>query len=174
MNRSHLTSQFFANVYLNELDQFAKHVLRAKYYYRYVDDFIILHESPDFLNDCFVRAEKFLADSLKIELHPFKRRLGKVDQGVDFVGYFHKPYRRFPRKRTASRLKSVVNQWKMDPHAFRPESLNKLRHSVNSYYGLIRPTASYRLRKHIGDQVSSLFVRPDEKYTELILGPFEK
>lgn len=52
-----LTSQFFANVYLNELDQFVKHKLRAKYYYRHVDDFIILHESSDYLNDCFARAE---------------------------------------------------------------------------------------------------------------------
>lgn len=94
-----------------------KHKLRAKYYYRYVDDFIILNESSDYLNDCFTQVEGFLRDSLKIELHPFKKRIGLLDQGVDFVGYFHKPYRRHPRKRTANWVKSVVNCWKMDHQA---------------------------------------------------------
>ncbi len=169
-----LTSQFFANVYLNELDQFVKYNLRAKYYYRYVDDFVILHESPNYLTDSFAQIEQFLKASLKIELHPFKKRLGKVDQGVDFVGYFHKPFRRYPRKRTSNRLKSVVHQWQMNPEAFAPESLIQLRNSVNSYYGLIRHTSSYRLRKHLGDQVASLFVWPDEKYTKIILSPFKK
>lgn len=45
MPLGNLTSQFFANVYLNELDQFVKHKLKAKYYIRYVDDFVILHNS---------------------------------------------------------------------------------------------------------------------------------
>ena len=164
-----LTSQFFANVYLNELDQFAKHQLRARYYYRYVDDFIILHESPDFLNDCFSRAEHFLQDRLKLELHPFKKRLGLIDQGVDFVGYFHKPYRRYLRRRTIQRAKSVVDQWKINPKAYNPETLARLRASTNSYFGLLRQTSSYRLRKHLGEQVRSLFIWPDQNYTKLLL-----
>jgi hypothetical protein len=169
-----LTSQFFANVYLNELDQFVKHTLKAKYYYRYVDDFIILHESSDYLNDCFARAEEFLKDSLKIELHPFKKRLGLLDQGIDFVGYFHKPYRRYPRKRTANRLKSVVNRWKMNPQEYSPDALTQMRNSVNSYFGLIRQTSSYRMRKHLGDEIQSLFAWPDEKYTKIIIPKFKK
>lgn len=169
-----LTSQFFANVYLNELDQFAKHELRVKYYYRYVDDFVILHESPDYLNDCFGRAGQFLQDRLKLELHPFKKRLGLVDQGVDFVGYFHKPYRRYARRRTIQRAKSVVAQWKKNPKAYSPEALIGLRDSANSYLGLIRHTSSYRLRKHMGDQVRSLFVWPDKNYTKLILPSTKK
>ena len=164
-----LTSQFFANVYLNELDQFAKHRLKARYYYRYVDDFAILHESPGYLNECFERVEEFLKDRLKIELHPFKKRIGTLDQGVDFVGYFHKPYRRYPRTRTVERLKSVINQWKMDPDGLQPNSMIELRDSVNSYFGLIRPTSSYRLRKHLGNEIRSLFAWPDEKYTKIIL-----
>lgn len=169
-----LTSQFFANVYLNELDQFAKHELRAKYYYRYVDDFVILHESHEYLNDCFSKAGRFLQDRLKLQLHPFKKRLGLVDQGVDFVGYYHKPYRRYVRQRTARRAKSVVDQWRMNPRAYSPEVLIRLRNSTNSYMGLIRHTSSYRLRKHLCDQVRSLFVWPDENYTKLILPRTEK
>lgn len=164
-----LTSQFFANVYLDALDQFVKHELRAKYYYRYVDDFVILHESADYLNECFERSGEFLKDRLGLELHPFKKRLGLVDQGVDFVGYYHKPYRRHPRHRTAHRAKSVVHQWRANSKGFTPEALKKLRDSTNSYLGLMRPTSSYRLRKHLGDLVQSLFAYPDENYTRLIL-----
>ncbi len=164
-----LTSQFWANVYLNEFDQWVKHDLRARYYYRYVDDFIILHESPDYLNECYKRAEKFLAERLKIELHPFKRRLGIIDQGIDFVGYFHKPYRRHPRQRTANRMKSAVNRWLIDPDALSGGSLKRLRDSFNSYSGIMRHTASYRLRRHLGEKINCLFVAPDESYTKLVL-----
>ena len=169
-----LTSQFFANVYLNELDQFVKHHLRAKYYYRYVDDFVILHESPDYLNACFDQASRFLRDWLRLELHPFKKRLGLVDQGVDFVGYFHKPYRRYARRRTVQRAKSVVDRWRMNPEGFGAEALIELRNSTNAYMGLIRQTSSYRFRKHLGDRVNSLFVWPDENYTKLVLPTSKK
>jgi retron-type reverse transcriptase len=163
-----LTSQFFANVYLNELDQFVKHRLKIKYYYRYVDDFVILHEEPNVLNEFFDKIKKFVEQKLKLELHPFKKRLGRVDQGIDFVGYMHKPFRRYARKRTVNRLQSRVNQWKKNPNLFDDEVLTNLRNSVNSYYGTIKHTASYNLRKSIGQQVNSLFIQPDEKYTKLL------
>ncbi len=169
-----LTSQFFANVYLNELDQFVKHVLRSKYYYRYVDDFAILHESSDYLNECFHRTGQFLQENMKVELHPFKKRLGPVDQGIDFVGYFHKPYRRYARRRTIQRAKCLVSQWKKNPRGYSPDALIRLRNSTNAYLGLIRPTASYRLRKHLGDQVRSLFIWPDEKYTKFVVPQIKK
>ncbi|WP_164127685.1 RNA-directed DNA polymerase, partial [Stenotrophomonas maltophilia] len=55
-----LSSQFFANIYLNDLDQFVKHQLRAKHYIRYVDDFLLLHESPQQLNEWLAAIEAFL------------------------------------------------------------------------------------------------------------------
>jgi retron-type reverse transcriptase len=66
------TSQFFANVYLNELDQFVKHVLKVKYYIRYVDDFVILHESEEQLNIWKQEISRFLTEKLQITLHPDK------------------------------------------------------------------------------------------------------
>lgn len=164
-----LTSQFFANVYMNELDQFAKHGLKTKYYYRYVDDFMILHESSDYLNECFKRTEEFVQEKLKIELHPFKKRIGPADRGVDFVGFYHLPYRRIPRRRTLHRLKSQVTQWQKNPKGLSDESLVKFRNSYNSYCGLIRHSSTYRFRKHLGDRVRSLFIWPDEDYQKLIL-----
>lgn len=164
-----LTSQFFANVYLNELDQFVKHQLKIKYYYRYVDDFVILANGPTELNFYFGEITKFLSDRLKLELHPFKKRIAPIFQGIDFVGYLHKPFRRYPRRRTVSRLISVVNQWKKKPDPYTEANLKKFQASVNSYFGLIRPTASYNLRRKIGEEVCSLFIWPDEKFLKLKL-----
>ena len=69
------TSQFFANIYLNELDYFVKHQLKAKYYFRYVDDFIILHRNRDFLEGCSERISLFLKERLKLELHQEKSKI---------------------------------------------------------------------------------------------------
>jgi retron-type reverse transcriptase len=75
MPLGNLTSQFFANVYLNELDYFVKHELKAKFYIRYVDDFIILHNSKRHLEDWKSKINEFLIEKLKIELHPCKSKV---------------------------------------------------------------------------------------------------
>ena len=73
-----LTSQFFANVYLHQLDLFVKHQLKAKYYIRYVDDFVILHKDKRMLQIWEDRINEFLRESLKIELHPDKTKNHKT------------------------------------------------------------------------------------------------
>lgn len=65
-----LSSQFFANIYLDALDQFCKHQLKAKHYVRYVDDFVILHESPQWLNEALKRITEFLPAKLGAHLNP--------------------------------------------------------------------------------------------------------
>ena len=91
------TSQFFANVYLNELDQYVKHNLRIKCYIRYVDDFVILHRSKDVLRGYKGEIERFLK-GLKLDLHPQKCKIIPLSKGVDFLGfrifYHHKLLRR--------------------------------------------------------------------------------
>lgn len=107
MPLGNLTSQFFANVYLNELDQFAKHQLRAKYYIRYVDDFVIFHNSRKQLESYKIAIGIFLGNSLKLALHPDKSRIIPLQRGIDFLGMkvfpFHKSIkkknlRKFNRK----------------------------------------------------------------------------
>ena len=85
MPLGNLTSQFFANIYLNELDYFVKHTLRAKYYIRYVDDFVILHNSKEKLENWKSEIERFLKDKLKLELHPQKSRIIPLSKGIYFV-----------------------------------------------------------------------------------------
>lgn len=164
-----LTSQFFANVYLNELDQFVKHTLRAKYYYRYVDDWVILDESAAVLNSHFNAIQEFLQTKLALELHPYKKRIAPIHQGIDFIGFIHKPYRRQIRPRTASKMVSLAHQWKKSSYGLESEALIHLRNSLNSYFGISRWASTYRLRKHIGDGVSGLFIRPDENYLKMIV-----
>jgi RNA-directed DNA polymerase len=121
-----LSSQFFANVYLNALDQFAKHELRAKHYIRYVDDFVFLHESPQQLNAWLAQVEAFLP-SLGAKLNPTKTIMQPVERGVDFVGHVIKPWCRTTRKRsvaTALRRTAAV-----------PDE--DLRETANSYFGLL-------------------------------------
>ena len=75
MPLGNLTSQFFANIYLNELDYFIKHELKAKYYIRYVDDFVIIRNSKEQLKNWKKEISKFLRDNLKLELHPQKSKI---------------------------------------------------------------------------------------------------
>lgn len=121
-----LSSQFFANVYLDALDQFCKHRLGVKHYVRYVDDFVLLHESPQQLNAWKAEIEAFLP-KLGARLNPSKTILQPVERGVDFVGHVIKPWRRTTRKRSVAQAMKRTT-------AAPPE---QLRETANSYFGLM-------------------------------------
>lgn len=80
------TSQFFANIYLNELDQYVKHELKVKYYLRYVDDFLILHNSKLVLEEFQVKIKEFLK-ILQLELHPNKCKISPICCGIGWLGF---------------------------------------------------------------------------------------
>ena len=125
-----LSSQFFANVYLNALDQFVKHDLRCRHYIRYVDDFVLLHESPQWLNEAHDHIEGFLKMVLAARLNPKKTILQPVDRGIDFVGQVIKPWRRTLRRRTFNEALSRTASMPAD----------QLFDTGNSYFGLLRQT----------------------------------
>lgn len=112
MPLGNLTSQFFANVYLNELDYFIKHVLRVKYYIRYVDDFVLFHESEEQLRIWKKEIDKFLGEKLKLELHPQKSKIILVSRGVDFVGFRNFYKNRLLRKRNVRKMLFKVEKYK--------------------------------------------------------------
>ena len=99
-----VTSQLFANIYLNELDQFAKHQLKIKYYLRYCDDFVALFESREDLQNYLGAVKEFLQQELKLELHPNKIIIRTYRQGIDFLGYVVRPYCRTLRTKTKERM----------------------------------------------------------------------
>lgn len=139
------SSQFFANVYLNLLDQFIVHQLKPRGYIRYVDDFILLHESPQWLNEAQIKIETFLADRLQAEINPTKTVLQRVDRGVDFVGQVIKPWHRVPRGNLMP--KALASIWEAECPAAR-------RSSANSYLGLLRQTSAYSERSKLAKRMT--------------------
>ena len=164
-----LTSQFFANVYLDQLDQFVKHKVRVEHYYRYVDDFVILNTSPSQLNRDFQAIQDFLQENLALEVHPFKKRVAPVSQGLDFIGFQHKPYHRQLRQRTANKMKSLALQWQRSKRRYDQKSLLTIRNRLNSYFGLAKWAATHRLRISIAAKMSCLFIYPDDRFLKLIV-----
>jgi RNA-directed DNA polymerase len=132
-----LSSQFFANVLLDALDQRVKHQLRAPHYIRYVDDFVLVHPSAQWLNAVLADVGRFLPEQLHLQLNPRKTILQPVDRGIDFVGQVIKPWHRHTRRRTvASAIQRVATLPAADVHP-----------SANSYFGLLRQaTASHQDR----------------------------
>ncbi|KVU22282.1 reverse transcriptase [Burkholderia ubonensis] len=139
-----LSSQFFANVYLDVLDQRAKHVLGARHYIRYVDDFVFLHDSPARLNEMLADVTAFLPARLGVRLNPRKTILQPIDRGVDFVGQVIKPWRRSTRKRTRNEaLRRIADTAPGD-----------LMQVANSYFGLMRQaSASHYDRAQLANMV---------------------
>ena len=114
MPLGNLTSQFFANVYLNELDKFVKHKLRVKYYIRYVDDFVVLHSSRTQLQKWKNEIGLFLGKELKLELHSDKSRIIALSRGIDFVGFRNFYYFKLLRKRNAKNMQGKVKLFSED------------------------------------------------------------
>ena len=79
-----LTSQLFCNVYMNELDQFMKHKLKARYYIRYADDFVLLSEDREWLLSQMPLIAAFLNQRLKLDLRPDKVYIQSLVSGRRF------------------------------------------------------------------------------------------
>ena len=99
-----LTSQIFVNIYMNVFDQFMKRELKAEFYIRYADDFVIFSSSKLFLLDIIPKISNFLKNSLRLELHPNKIFLKTLTFGIDFLGWVHFPMYRVLRTTTKSRM----------------------------------------------------------------------
>lgn len=112
MPLGNLTSQFFANVYLNELDYFVKHKLKVKYYLRYVDDFVILYESREQLEKWKKEINIFLSSNLKLDLHPDKSKIVSLSKGIDFVGFRIFYYFRLLRIRNIRNILHKIRAYK--------------------------------------------------------------
>jgi len=164
-----LTSQFFANVHLDALDQFAKRRLKARRYGRYVDDIIMLDETAEALNGRYERMREFLSDQLGLRLHPAKKRLYPAAQGIDFVGFIIKPGRTYLRNASLFRCRQKIRAWKRDGAPVNRPALTKLGQSVTSYLGMLRQVNGFRARKVLCRKVQNLFIRPDKDFTKLMV-----
>jgi len=148
-----LNSQFFANVYLNGLDQFVKHQLRCRHYLRYCDDFVLLSPDREELLAWRNRIETYLREALALELNP-RERLRPVSDGIDFLGYIVRRDYRLVRRRVVNACRARLRAYRellVSEHAgvvtyrFDPAELDRLRATLSSYLGHFRRANAYRL-----------------------------
>jgi retron-type reverse transcriptase len=149
-----LTSQFFANVYLDALDQFVKHVLKVRHYVRYVDDFVLLGDSPAQLKVWQAQIEMFLHQTLHLKVKEGVL-LQNCVQGVDFLGYRVFAHHLRVRPRVVRHCLAKLAAW----HAKHPlfdkvtvQQANLLHATLASYWGHFAHANSVRLRQMIFDQ----------------------
>ncbi len=144
-----LTSQLFANVYLNELDHFIKRELHEKYYIRYMDDFLILGHDKKHLHEDKEKIELFLHNRLKLQLHPKKVEIFPIDRGLDFLGYVLRDGKRFLRTSTVKRFMKKKRRYEaMIKSGIQTEQA--LKNACLSWRGYARFADSYRLMEKLG------------------------
>lgn len=136
-----LTSQLFSNVYLNELDQYAKRQLGCKHYGRYVDDFYVVSADIDWLHEIQRAFALFLHLHLCLEVNGSKTMICDARKGVQFLGAFLKPHRRYVAGGSLRRMKKKVTRLN------KCDSPSMLRSTINSYLGLLSHYSSYRIRR---------------------------
>lgn len=105
------TSQIFANIYLNEIDQYIKHELKVKYYFRYMDDSILFVKTKKEAIELLEKIRNYLKIKLELELND-KTQIFKSDQGVNFCGYKINEYRLKLRDRGKKAIKQKVKHLK--------------------------------------------------------------
>jgi retron-type reverse transcriptase len=145
-----LTSQFFANVYLNELDHYIKEELQQKAYIRYVDDFVILGNNKAFLNVIKQKIGRYLT-TLRLLLHANKSFVHKVNKGINFLGY--KVFADYALLvngnlvRFRKRMKSKQSEYNVGKI-----SIAHLRSSIHGWLGYAKQCNSFLIRKNLLDE----------------------
>ena len=129
-----LTSQLLVNIYMNEFDQFVKHRLKAHYYIRYTDDFVILSHDKKELEQIVPKIDLFLKSQLKVSLHPSKVFIKTLASGIDFLGWIHFPDYRVLRTATKRKIIRRVKRGEVNIK------------SIQSYLGLLRQGNTYKFR----------------------------
>ena len=146
-----LSSQYFANVYLAPMDQYAKRELGIRWYARYVDDIVMIGHDPKELNRQFDALARFAEQEFLIRFHPNKTIRNRVDKGVNFCGYVLKPYRKYLRRSTARSMWQVARseERRHDPQTWRDR--------LQSYLGCAQHAHTYRLRKALAMETGAWF-----------------
>ncbi len=146
-----LTSQVFANFYINTFDHYVKHHLKISYYGRYVDDFVLVHTDKAYLTSLIPVIKFYLQDELHLTLHPKKIYLQHYTKGVKFLGAMIKPHRIYIGNRTKGNFYAAISAQNKIARNHKPtknEQVNFLS-SMNSFLGIMKHYKSYKIRKQM-------------------------
>jgi len=146
-----LTSQVFANFFINEFDHFVKHDLGIRCYSRYVDDFVLVHQDKEYLKSLIPVIKTYLQEQLYLTLHPKKIYLQHYSKGVKFLGVVLKPHRTYIANRTKGNFYEAIEKQNEIAQDHKPtkDEQEKFLSSMNSYLGIMKHYNTYKLRKVI-------------------------
>ena len=144
-----LSSQLFANFYLDALDKFVKEEIRALYYIRYMDDFLILSRDKDFLRDAWLAIEDYVTDKLHLELNP-KTTIVCAKNGIDFCGYRHWADHKRVRRRSIKSIHSAIRGYERGK--ITSERFDRI---LQSWLGHISHADTYRLKQSVLARIST-------------------
>lgn len=143
-----LTSQLFANVYMNEFDQFMKKSIKVRNYVRYTDDFAIVSENSAYLEGLLGPIAEFLDHKLTLSLHPKKITIRRFNRGIDFLGYLIFPNHRLVRTKTRHRIFSKLRS-RADEFCNGRINRLALEQSLQSYLGALSHANSHNLSQDL-------------------------
>lgn len=142
-----LISQMLANVYNDQIDQYAKRILGIHYYIRYQDDIIILSDDKKQIKEWHKKLEQFANEVMKMELND-KTCIRPINQGIEFCGFrlwaTHVKIRKSTALKMKRNLKGVMHRYNKGDI-----TLEKANQVVSSYLGLLKHCDSYSLRTEI-------------------------
>jgi len=147
-----LTSQLFANVYMNEFDQFIKHELQVKHYARYTDDLVILSSNKEYLLGLLQPIQEFLENKLHLALHPKKVSIRSLHNGIDFLGYIIFPHHRLLRTKTKNRVEKGFSKRLKAQESGEIES-EQVTKSLYSYLGLLSHANAHRFSDELKNKL---------------------
>lgn len=145
-------SQLFANVYMNEFDQFIKHKLGVKHYVRYTDDFVLVAESREYLESSLYFCANFLEEKLVLTLHPKKVIIRQFHEGIDFLGLVIFPKHRLVRTKTWRRILKKMGK-RINEHRLDKISELAVNQTLQSYLGVLSHANAYKASKHLKNQL---------------------
>lgn len=148
MPLGNLTSQFFANVFLNEFDWFVKHTIKAEYYIRYVDDFIILHHSRKKLQRWKKVINDYLKKELLLELHPQKSCIRPLHRGIDFLGFKCFYHHKLVRKRNIRKMIAKIELFK-ELYANKKITAQDVLETLHGWNAYAMHANTYKLRQRL-------------------------
>lgn len=144
-----LTSQETANLFLNRLDQYCKHVLKLHYYARYMDDFCIFVKGKENAEQVFSTIERFLREKMLLTMSS-KSKIQPAINPAEFVGFTITPHGLRLRKKTTKHIKRSL-RYIMEAYSAGAVSLEKALDSATCYYGMLKHCSGHNLTRWIED-----------------------
>ena len=159
---------------MNIFDKYVRDELNIKYYGRYVDDFILIHNDKKHLVALIEKIKTFLKEKLALTLHPKKIYIQHFSKGVKFLGGYIKPYVKYVDKRTKGNFYRLIRKINSEflENKENKEYLLNIRSSINSYLGTMIHFSSYKLRTKILSTLDTPFYNyfmTDKYLTKVVL-----